>query len=337
MQKDFHYYLIFALAKDAGYADKQCETIAYASQYVDDCNEHQQIEYKEKHGSKEEKKYTDFDNHVHVNRQIFRSIITQTASLKTFTDELQSYVLIPFHFIPGDDKRGDARKDGKVNRYSTIPANRSVIAQKILDEALGSDDLYRIGIALHAVVDTWSHQNFSGMHDDWNSVYPWYSPYSIAPNIGHAEVSQQPDTISDEWTDKRKKKNRKIRNRKRALEAAKFVYQKLLKHIEPKADETARWAALEAHYKDLIYGPMGKRNEYDYDERIRAIKKYCNKPNLRYNRHTWLNKAVKYDQNKDRFFAHSQANFAKTDFWQFQIAAQKQVALVWDCMSGCGL
>lgn len=325
MQKDFHYYLIYALSKDAGYTEQESETIAYASQYVDDCNENQKI-----------KEFT-FDNHVHVNGQIYRGIITQTASLKTFTDELQSYVLIPFHFLPGDETNFTKRKDKKVNRYSTIPADKSVIAKKILEDALESDDLYRIGVALHAIVDTWSHQNFSGMHDDWNSVYPWYSPYSIAPNIGHAEVGQQPDTISDDWTDKRKKKNRKINNQPRALEAVKFVFKTLLKHKEPQADIDERWLDKELEYTGLIYGPSGKREDYDYDERIKAIRKYINKPGLKYNRHSWLEKAVKYDENENHFNAVSQNIFTKSDFWQFQIAAQKQVSLVWDCMSGCGL
>jgi len=36
MQKDFHYDIIYALAKAAGYADSEANIIAYASQYTDD-------------------------------------------------------------------------------------------------------------------------------------------------------------------------------------------------------------------------------------------------------------------------------------------------------------
>ncbi len=36
MQKDFHYDIIYALAKAAGYTDSEANIIAYASQYVDD-------------------------------------------------------------------------------------------------------------------------------------------------------------------------------------------------------------------------------------------------------------------------------------------------------------
>ena len=36
MQKDFHYYVIYALAKEAGYFNNDIYAIAYYSQYVDD-------------------------------------------------------------------------------------------------------------------------------------------------------------------------------------------------------------------------------------------------------------------------------------------------------------
>ena len=36
MQKDFHYHVIYALAKEAGYFDNDIYVIAYYSQYVDD-------------------------------------------------------------------------------------------------------------------------------------------------------------------------------------------------------------------------------------------------------------------------------------------------------------
>jgi hypothetical protein len=41
MEKDFHFYLIYALAETAGFADDEAFTVAYASQFVDDNNEKQ--------------------------------------------------------------------------------------------------------------------------------------------------------------------------------------------------------------------------------------------------------------------------------------------------------
>ncbi|MFA5822561.1 MAG: DUF6765 family protein [Thermodesulfovibrionales bacterium] len=36
MQKDFHYDMVYALAKEAGYEDNEAYIIAHSSQYVDD-------------------------------------------------------------------------------------------------------------------------------------------------------------------------------------------------------------------------------------------------------------------------------------------------------------
>ena len=94
MQKDFHYYTVYSLLLDSGYSKEDAEVIAYASQYVDDCNENQLFK---------NDPTTVFKNEVHVGDQLFRGIITQTCSLKTFSDETQNYVLIPFHFLPGNN------------------------------------------------------------------------------------------------------------------------------------------------------------------------------------------------------------------------------------------
>lgn len=36
MQKDFHYDIVYALAREAGYKDDEAYIIAHSSQYVDD-------------------------------------------------------------------------------------------------------------------------------------------------------------------------------------------------------------------------------------------------------------------------------------------------------------
>jgi len=79
---------------------------------------------------------------------------------------------------------------GKFITQSIDSAN----ARAVLKKALDSDNPCRLGIALHSYADTWSHQNFSGLQEPWNSVYPWYNIFkSIAPNIGHAEAGHLPD------------------------------------------------------------------------------------------------------------------------------------------------
>ena len=43
MEKDFHYYCLGILARASGFAPEEALTIAYASQYVDDCTESEPI------------------------------------------------------------------------------------------------------------------------------------------------------------------------------------------------------------------------------------------------------------------------------------------------------
>jgi hypothetical protein len=39
MEKDFHFYITYALAETSGFTPEEAFTIAYSSQYVDDNNE----------------------------------------------------------------------------------------------------------------------------------------------------------------------------------------------------------------------------------------------------------------------------------------------------------
>jgi len=48
MEKDFHFYVTYALANTSGFTPEESHIIAYASQYVDDNNEKQYPEKDEK-------------------------------------------------------------------------------------------------------------------------------------------------------------------------------------------------------------------------------------------------------------------------------------------------
>jgi len=320
MQKDFHYYLIYSLLMDCDYPEADTAVIAYASQYVDDCNEHQVV------------RNVPFNNRVHVGDHHYFGIITQTFSLKTFTDEIQRYVLMPFHFIPGNNPA--VNFNGRTNRYATMPATHSPIADELFTEALDSAHNYQLGAILHSIVDTFSHENFSGMEEDWNTVYPWYSPYSVAPNIGHAEVGQQPDTISDMWYDKRlPRSQQKIINKDRAMAGVEYVFRKLHAHKHPDTNIDDAWASIKQTYSLLVCGPDQEENNYDYDQRIDAVRKHLNRPDLNYDRQQWLEEAVKYNEKEQRFEAVSPETFIHSHYWQFQIAARKQISAIWERLS----
>ncbi|MBE9542754.1 MAG: hypothetical protein IMF01_10590, partial [Proteobacteria bacterium] len=50
MQKDMHFYGVYALARAAGIKDETARTIAYASQFVDDAIDDESIVIEDKNG-----------------------------------------------------------------------------------------------------------------------------------------------------------------------------------------------------------------------------------------------------------------------------------------------
>ena len=44
------------------------------------------------------------------------------------------------------------------------------MVKKLLIEGLKTRNLYRVGIAIHTYTDSWAHQNFSGLDEEWNTT-----------------------------------------------------------------------------------------------------------------------------------------------------------------------
>ncbi len=195
MQKDFHFYLTYALAMKAGVPDEKAEKIAWADQYTDDL--------------------TKADLH---------GIQTQSDVLGNWGEkQIQVTVLAPFHFIPGTDSAHPWKTT--VNNFR---------ARHMINQAWKNDDLIQLGIAIHGLQDTFSHQGFSGWREPLNSCYPWYYIESAIPNIGHAEMRVIPDVTNYVWTDPRDGKL--IYNWKRAMSAARATFKFLTKFFNPTID-----------------------------------------------------------------------------------------------------
>lgn len=300
MEKDFHYYMIYALAKVAGL--QKPDVIAYASQFVDDNNEGQfTIDDEE----------VSFPEKLKADGGYYYPIMTQSLSPKSLDPYVQKYVYVPFHFLPGDNS---VTINGKRNPLNTTP--NSPNAQKVLSEALATNNPCRIGIALHTFADTWSHQNFTGLREDWNAVYPWYNVFkSIVPNIGHAEAGHAPDIISETWTDYRTKE--KIDNKKRAQEAVAAIYASLAAN----PGTPPSWSKVQKDFKGFV-------GEKDYDARIRMIVAYLQtsygETVAKYDQNRWINDAL--DKTGDE--VKMKPNFNTTDWHHFHQAAKAHFALV---------
>jgi hypothetical protein len=220
-------------------------------------------------------------------------------------------VYTPFHFLPGDN---NVEINGEKNPLSTTPNSQN--ARILLNEALKSKKPYRIGIALHTFSDTWSHQNFTGLREQWNSVYPWYNVFkSIVPNIGHAEAGHSPDVISEDWIDYRI--NKKIINKERAFEAVAEIY----KVMRGESGKGPAWTDMEVHYKEII-------DTFGYDERISKVASLLIDHHLgsipKYSKDDWIGAAL----DKKEGEISMSANFFNTDWYHFHQAAKVHFATV---------
>src|SRR5260221_5782057 len=147
MDIEFHYYMTHLIAVRAGLSPAEASIIAQSAQEID-------------------------DNHIPVSvgfgtSAAYENVISQTMNILHPHHNQKIYPI--FHFIPGDpDAPGARRKDGVRNKWATTP--NSPLANKMLDTALRSGDLYRVGASAHAYADTWAHQNFVGKDDVCNEM-----------------------------------------------------------------------------------------------------------------------------------------------------------------------
>jgi hypothetical protein len=204
MDIEFHYYMTYIIARRAGFSSNDSHVIAYSSQYTDDNTDDKTGPF-----------YISQDT-----PNAYERYISQTTNiLKPQKDLMRIYPV--FHFLPGSltEIVGDSarRADGKLHLMNTIP--NSLSARKVLTEALGLHDLYRIGIATHTFSDTFTHQNFVGADDGFNDMAGLLE--KLIPSVGHADAKHSPDIPNEIWQDKRLvPSHASIDNKPRFLDAA---------------------------------------------------------------------------------------------------------------------
>jgi hypothetical protein len=241
---EFHYYVTYLIAARAGFNPAQAAIIAHSAQAVD-------------------------DNHVPISVSggtpvAYENVLSQTMDITHPHHDTRIYPI--FHFIPGDPKAASAvRKDGKVSLWNTTP--NSALAHAMIDSALASQNLYRIGASAHAYCDTWAHQNFLGIEDGFNVMPHIEADRATAildkiANIGHGPAQHMPDLVGLTWTDGRLiSANEKIINRTRFTDAAKHLFGKLYRFKHPSFSVKALQQEEESLVADLyadIGGPDDK-------------------------------------------------------------------------------
>lgn len=293
MQKDFHFYNIYALARCAGFDTNNAHIIAYSSQHTDDAEYEHALEFE--------------------NGGRFQQVLTahKFLDLDVLGKATCYRIWMPFHFLPGNLG---------VDFYERMLTRaNSIIAQRIVEDFLSSNlkpySLHRLGTIMHVYADTWSHQNFVGlMHENMNDIKALKIEGETAksfkarvkelkgkileyaaPKLGHAQAGTIPDEPYREWKYKdHKGKSFQVSNPERSLDAAQNCYMVMLQFLKRfphfslnpplpwqemvdklsnlftmKADLEDRMKAWQKHIAEGKFGfaPQDEDAELDYNDR----------------------------------------------------------------------
>lgn len=156
MQIDFHHAVTYVTARLAGFTKAQADIIAYASQYVDDAVNTGTIHFQ--------------------SGALYQRISSahRTLDYRNLDEVATHLVWVPFHFLPGNggkpaDQNPQAPFIEKIICVKDSPVARDMLAACVRDAA-APYALHRLGISLHAYMDTWAHHGFAGVCHDVNTV-----------------------------------------------------------------------------------------------------------------------------------------------------------------------
>jgi len=330
MDIEFHYYMTFLIAGKAGFGEDDTFTIAYSSQYVDD---------------------NDIIYEIHKDKaQYYRNYISQTMNiLKPKAKLFRIYPL--FHFIPGEPLyKGAFRRDGVLHWMNTTPNSEN--ANHVIDSALKSKNIYRIGIATHCYVDTWAHQNFIGYYNEFNSMSGVLE--RLAPNIGHADAGHNPDWPALVWKDKRLlDKNARIDNKERFMKSAAKLFTKYRLYVDKKCSVKA----LNADRMQLIKGLRSAIGEVDQSNsnKMVRIERYIELSQKmfgyempEYDEYAWFEEALnekvrglrdksdsfltRWDPLTDIYTWREPSKYKETNWYKFQEAVKSNQDTTWDLL-----
>jgi len=313
MNAEFHYYVTYLLAVKAGFASSDAYKIAYSSQYVDD--NHKEINI---YNSDEE--------------LIYKNVLTQNYNVLRPAEELNNIYPV-YHFVPDETlSKKSKRKDGCLHILDTHPDNKNV--NYALHAALKSGDPYWIGIASHAFVDSWAHQNFTGTLDCYNAMPG--SLRSMIMDLGHADMMAEPDHIGHIWKDKRLLKEM-INNNERFLIAAMRLFEEYLVFLKEKEGlKNKLIKEIKKHIK-FAFGRATKNLFWNlcasHAKRMKSYHRlsvlYSKLDIHQYIKDEWINEALKKLKIGNIYKWHDKILYKTSHWYLFQNAAKKHHEFVW--------
>jgi hypothetical protein len=240
--KLFHFNGVQAILTDIGISYKVANTIASASQAVDDFHEDKLI--------------------VFEDGALFYPVVTAHKMLDP--DNLDSRdasnIWMPFHFFPNSDGVCQPETENVRNFIQFVknyPCKNEIEKQLIH------------GILLHIYVDTYTHEGFMGLHCKHNDISDlddkdtwdigWISG-NLPPSIGHGEALSYPDDMWRRWSYTDNKDDTKDRdNQKTFLTITKQIH---LLMLDLGYDVNELSTSQLRNYK-RIFSKIGKVKDYE--------------------------------------------------------------------------
>lgn len=156
MQIDFHHAVTYVAARLAKFSVADAKIISYSAQYVDDAVNSGTIKFR--------------------NKAMYSRISSAHKMLdyRNFKELANHFTWVPFHFLPGNagEKAGDNPEGSFVNKLVCYP--NSHVASDMVASCIASHNrdygLYRLGITMHVLADTFAHQKFAGINHKINEV-----------------------------------------------------------------------------------------------------------------------------------------------------------------------
>lgn len=148
MNIDFHYGVVYAIARLGGLPPADALSVAHACQYVDDSTTPGLLEFK--------------------GGELFERFPTAHSMFDYHNalDQGNRLTWVPFHFLPAGI--GDTFEERAICRPNSEVAKD--VVRRAIHHRGATNALHRLGVTLHTYVDTWAHQGFSGIKSDYNRV-----------------------------------------------------------------------------------------------------------------------------------------------------------------------
>ena len=301
------------LARSAGFSNLQSYQIAYSSQYVDDNTGDFEVSFHHR------------NHHRNKSYQSFPTAITNPFLDSAFCENVN----MAFHFVPSPTESSALNRTDNASDNSVTVSGGSLV-RSVLVTALKARDTYRIGIASHAFLDTWAHQNFTGKMAEFNSVTHdmHFKGFGTGyPKIGHIDVMLLPDLVGMEWYDYRLR-HCLISNNKRFAEAIVKLYKLYCDYLDNNEDSELIQAILET----WKLSDRSKRFVFYKDLFTKVSAGVLMIP---YDRKYWLRRAVM--RNGRGFCPFSEKTFEASDWYKFQEAAKLHYDFVREATQDYGI